>query len=403
MSLDLIKTASQIDNMAVNLKAHQNDRDQRIENAIINIRDFSLEGYKTKRDLIGNEYPYPLPIIIDPPISNYSASHLPNDYCLVAVDGSHIDTDRHLPTRCFLINTGTAIFTYGSNSQADLINKPKLYVQDKELVIKDPLTYREQAIEGAILGAKRAVEEAVELTEAIASTQSNIPTLGLLDGSLLMLGITSHHYQDFVSRNLIEDGFVKELSQMKEMSKNRSLMIASYISFPRSADMVNALRLMVCPYKNYDVYNHCSQAGSTKENCDQCVGGLLDRDLYSKLLGPGQRSGLFSVSSTTVDKYYGDNEINFFYLNTGNEIGRVEIPSWIASDVKKLNLTHTLILDQCNRGRGYPIGLMEAHEQAVINGSDRRHFVELVENALYDNGLPSFTSEKALSKRLKWL
>ena len=123
--------------MAVNLKAHQNDRDQRIENAIINIRDFSLEGYKTKRDLIGNEYPYPLPVIIDPPISNYSASHLPNDYCLIAVDGSHIDTDRHLPTRCFLINTGTAIFTYGSNSQADLINKPKLYVQDKELVIKD--------------------------------------------------------------------------------------------------------------------------------------------------------------------------------------------------------------------------------------------------------------------------
>jgi len=403
LSLDLIKIASQIDSMAADLKAHQNDHKQRSENALVNIRGFSLECYKTKRDLVGNEAPYPLPIIIDPPILNYSAPPLPNDYCLVAVDGSHIDIDRHLPTRCFLINTGTAIFTYGSNSQADLFNKPKLYVQDEELVIKDPITHREQAIEGAILGAKRTVAEATELTEAIATTPSNIPTLGILDGSLLMLGITSHHYQDFVSRNLIEDGFVKELDQMKEISKNRSLTIASYISFPRSTDMVNALRLMVCPYESYDVYNHCGQTGSTKKNCDQCVGGLLDRDLYSKLLSPGQRSGLFSVSSTTVENYYSDNEINFFYLNVGNEIGRVEIPSWIASDEEKLNLTHTLILDQCNRGRGYPIGLMEAHEQAVVNGSDRRYFVELVENALHDHGLPSFTSEKALSKRLKWL
>ena len=403
MSLDFIKTASQIDSMAADLKAHQNDRDQRLENALVNISGFSLACYKTKRELVGNEAPYPLPIIIDPPISNYSAPPSPNDYCLVAVDGSHIDIDRHLPTRCFLINTGTAIFTYGSNSQADLFNKPKLYVQDEELVIKDPLTYREQAIEGAILGAKRAVEEAVELMEAIATTPSNIPTLGILDGSLLMLGITSHHYQDFVSRNLIEDGFVKELDQMRETSKNRSLTIASYISFPRSIDMVNALRLMVCPYESYDAYNHCGPTGSTKKNCAQCVGGLLDRDLYSKLLGPGQRSGLFSASSTTVENYYRGNEINFFYLNVGNEIGRVEIPSWIASDEEKLNLTHTLILDQCNRGRGYPIGLMEAHEQAVVSGSDRRYFVELVENALYDHGLPSFTSEKAISKRLKWL
>ena len=65
----------------------------------------------------------------------------------------------------------------------------------------------------------------------------------------------------------------------------------------------------------------------------------------------------------------------FFYINTGEEIGRVELPSWTAKDKKTLDLVHSVILDQCKRGRGYPISLMEAHEQAVISGADRRYFV----------------------------
>ncbi len=46
---------------------------------------------------------------------------------------------------------------------------------------------------------------------------------------------------------------------------------------------------------------------------------------------------------------------------------------------------------------------MEAHEQAVVTGVDRRYFVELVEQALYDQRLPIFSSEKNISKRQKWI
>ena len=46
---------------------------------------------------------------------------------------------------------------------------------------------------------------------------------------------------------------------------------------------------------------------------------------------------------------------------------------------------------------------MESHEQAVVSGADRRHFVDLVEGALQGSGLPVYTSEKALSKRMRWL
>ena len=46
---------------------------------------------------------------------------------------------------------------------------------------------------------------------------------------------------------------------------------------------------------------------------------------------------------------------------------------------------------------------MESHEQAVITTSDRRYFAELVEDSLQDQKMPVYTSEKNLSKRLRWL
>ena len=93
----------------------------------------------------------------------------------------------------------------------------------------------------------------------------------------------------------------------------------------------------------------------------------------------------------------------FFYLNVGQEMARVEIPSWVAEDETLLGLAHSLILDQCRRGPGYPIALMESHEQAVITTSDRRYFAELVEDSLQDRRMPVYTSEKNRSKRLRWL
>ena len=46
---------------------------------------------------------------------------------------------------------------------------------------------------------------------------------------------------------------------------------------------------------------------------------------------------------------------------------------------------------------------MESHEQAVITTTDRQHFAALVEDSLQDQNLPTYTSEKNRSKRLRWL
>ncbi len=103
-------------------------------------------------------------------------------------------------------------------------------------------------------------------------------------------------------------------------------------------------------------------------------------------------------------EYYGkEQQVHFYYLQGGEEIARVEIPAWVALDEKLLGLGHRLILDQCQRGQGYPVAISESHEQAVIHTSDRRVFKQTVAEALERQGLDAYTSEKDRSKRAPWV
>ena len=403
MSLDLSNTATQIDGMASDLQRRQGDREVRLQRALRAIQDFSVDGYNAARERDGETPAWAAPGVLEPPGSSYANPTSPVDFCVAAVDGSHIDVDRHMPARCFLINTGAAVLSYGSRPDARLTSRPRLYARDDELTIRDPITYRQQAIEGAVLSAKRTVEEIKALVEVVRELPGSMPTLVLLDGSLVMLGLVGPLNQDFVLRELVEDGYVRALEGLREMASERPLALAAYVSLPRNVDVVNALRVVVCPYGVSDGGYRCGLTGPGSEPCEGCVGGVLDREIFATLLEPGQRSAMFATSSPAVEQYYAGSDVDFFYVNVGEEIGRVEVPSWVADDERLLGLAHALIVDQCARGRGYPVALMEAHEQAVVSGSDRSSFMALVEEALYGQRVPVYSSEKARSKRLRWL
>jgi NurA-like 5'-3' nuclease len=102
-------------------------------------------------------------------------------------------------------------------------------------------------------------------------------------------------------------------------------------------------------------------------------------------------------------KHYGAQEINFFYIRLDGEVGRVEIPLWVAEDERLVELVHSTILDQCQRGLGYPVALSEAHEQAVVTGADREQFWGLVEQVLADDKMLLESSAKRQSKRARWI
>ena len=60
-----------------------------------------------------------------------------HEYRVISTDGSHIGIDRDLPTKCFLINIGIADFLYGDEANAELVNIPRLYAKEEDLIIKE--------------------------------------------------------------------------------------------------------------------------------------------------------------------------------------------------------------------------------------------------------------------------
>jgi hypothetical protein len=235
---------------------------------------------------------------------------------------------------------------------------------------------------------------------------TDIPTgasaLALIDGSLILWGLVSRDYPEFVREELIDRGFIRYLDEIRKLNKDRTIAIASYISFPRSTDVVNTLRIAICPNEIPDCDRYCAGIAPSKQECD-VVAGVRDRDLFYSLLVDGERSSLFISKSSIVEKRYGIHRIHFFYLRVYDEIARVEIPQWVARDENILNLTHCLVLDQCRRGHGYPIALSEAHEQAVVTGADRENFQRLLEITLAEEQIPITTSAKSFNKRTRWI
>ena len=93
---------------------------------------------------------------------------LPPDHAVVAVDGSHVDVDRHAAARCFLINIGYVTLRYGEVPHAELRSEPLLCADDASLTrCATRHGVREANIEGTLLGMHRAVMEIEALADAV--------------------------------------------------------------------------------------------------------------------------------------------------------------------------------------------------------------------------------------------
>jgi hypothetical protein len=387
--------------MVARLKAGGRDRQKRLQKALSVLNDSSLDPEKLGKKIEASQTTWLVAGLVEGLAKRYKAPPLPLDFSVVATDGSNIDVDRHKSTRCYLVNIGSVTLCYGAKPEAVLDSSPSLYFGDEDLVIApEGAQGREQPIEGPLLGIKRAVDECRQLAHLAVELPRDAPALALLDGSLILWGLAGQTYPDFVTEALLNKGFLSCLDEMRKLNKDKHLAVASYISFPRSTDVVNALRVALCPHDIIDTDRLCRECQS--RDCYQ-VDGVQDRELFFNLLAPGERSALFTSQSSIVKKHYGGHWVYFFYIRADEEIARVEIPQWVARDQNLLNLTHTLVLDQCRRGQGYPVALSEAHEQAVVTATDKETFWQLVEASMIDEKMPSPTSAKSFSKRTRWV
>jgi hypothetical protein len=400
MSLDLTKVTSQISEMVDNLQASSEEGLEHLKCALEKLNDRHLDIEKLKRKIAGSKTTAQWPVagLVDVLDTCVSASYAPPEYTVLAADGSQIEVDRNQAARCFLINIGAVKIGYGSQPFAELESFPRLYSREEEMVIisRDHKMQREN-IQGNLLDARRSIEECAKLAEMSSGLREVSSSILMMDGSLILFGL--ENYPRFVSDELLVNGFLKHLDRIKESSLRRKLSLVSYISNPQSTHVVNALKVALCPYEKADCERYCSEKS---EGCE-AISGIQDKDLFFNLLSYGERSARFINPSVIVEKYYRDHQVYFFYLRLEDEIARVEIPEWVAMRPDLLDLAHTLVLDQCERGQGYPVALSESHEQAVVSGLDREYFWQIVEESLAERKVSIHTSSKSRSKRNRWI
>jgi hypothetical protein len=345
-----------------------------------------LETAKTSFLLARSEndyrYSYPLPAV-------------PRNYTVAATDGSMIAPDRHSPARFYLINVGKVLLRYGDTPGASLTNEHEFRFEEKDLYVPDAV--HRQPVNETILGLRRAAKE---LTTASSMIDGDAPEpVALVDGTLILWMLSS---QEQPIREWALGEYLEALSILRE----RRLPVAGYISAPGSSELMNILRVSICDYPaqgrsiNCD---HCRRRILTENRTPACdiLPMVTDRWLLHEIAGlrPGERTEIYESESKILDEYGDDLRICFFYVNSGREVGRVEIPRWVAHDPDLLDRVHAVIFDQCARGRGYPVALQEAHELAVLSMGDRRLIEEVIERNLASIGIVRTRTGKDGSKR----
>jgi hypothetical protein len=343
----------------------------------------------------------------------------PARYAVMAVDGSQIEPDFHEVAPCYLINVGHALLRYGRiSSGTRLASVPTLFYPERGSVGSPagskagpsaaplselPTNHYPPSTDDEVrfgswgdLDAQRMLAEAEALARLLREQAAREePALAFLDGPLIAWRL------DWITPQAAKQAATRNFLLSFAEAKATGIPLAGYISRTRSTDLVNLLK-----------YSACETAVTTGSFCAACAAGfrnapplpspgkgrgrgdagrpcyagfdgLIDRQLLERLLpAPGMRSPVFASNSSVLSNLYGEHQfVGFFFLNTGGEIGRVELPQWVWEDPERLSLVHALVYDQVTLGRGYPIALSEAHEQAVVAASERSLFFDLVRGA----------------------
>lgn len=336
---------------------------------------------------------WPTAIPLEPIDKNIMVSSNANDapVTVVAVDGSQIMPSHHEIHTCFLLNIGSAVISYGIKAPPILDTEPRLYHTDDDLY---PLVDRRRMhIDELYVSLERQMLELEKLVElSVQSLLRGAPVVALVDGSLIPWSVEK------MPGGYIET-YLKRMADAFETLHDAGIPLFGYLSNSRSGDLVNDLRVYICPYESSHCRDHCGQLNEEDFPCSQ-VWPLSDRQLFAKFLKYSERSATF-LSGASVTKLMGaEHRICFTYFNVGSEVARIEFPRWMLNHKELLDSSLQAVRAQVKKGMGYPVCLAEAHHLAVIRGGDRQKFFDLVARQLVQMGLkPVKLSAKESKKR----
>ncbi len=324
------------------------------------------------------------------PARTASAPKRPTPITVVATDGSQIYPDRHVDPMFFLLNVSQVGFQYGTREEPLLDTEPRLRFQD------DLSAHVDEVLGTMTTELVSALRDEMELELLLAAAQTaqvdDRPLLAIADGTLIRWMIRG------MNNEAAEERLIARYTEYLQAFQRDGVPLASYVSMPATTEVVNLLRFAVGEL-GAPAPEDVSVPSETPP-----LDGLLDRHVFDAVLDPGERSATFGSTSHIQRSYPTGSEVCYFYLKgaspTGaGEMGRVEVPQWVADDPELVDRIHATVLRECEKGDGYPLALSEAHERAVIRGSEREAFFRLIERRLRRAGLSPTDSRKRRVKR----
>lgn len=334
---------------------------------------------------------------IDQPLKTYPPHPTPPpQYTVLATDGSQIFPSHHEIVPYYLVNIGHVVIHYGIKQRAKLWSTPYLYYELEDRFIQMDQSEEMISISSDEVSAKRDIMELEALADLVETETINVPAVAISDGPLI-----KWHLKNKVEP--IRDDLLDRLQKSLERIQLANVALIGYMGDSRHSEFMKSLRSYACPEDDVGCDNCRMEGLPSDRKCHQ-IRAIRDGILFANVLKDGERSSIFKSTHELVTQEYGDHDIDFFYINVGMfgghpEIARIEFPRWVSKNETMLNLIHRVILDQAKKGRGYPLALSEAHEQAVVRGPDRELFYQLIENIFNQRQIYKSPTRKALSKR----
>jgi hypothetical protein len=386
--LDLTKLAKQMQGLSQHLSSEVAESNRRLELAKQHLT--TAVNYQTElvqrqekwhdRILFANATPVePLETRIEIPVP-------PKTHTVIATDGSQISPNHHEIAYCYLLNIGRVVLHYGQNRHPILDSLPEVFYRPEDLYMSRQWGIRTEEW----MSFRRTASETTVLAELACSVKGEIPSLAMVDGSLIYW---------FLEQLPIDarDHILPPILAAWQQMRDAQIPLIGYLSASRNIEGMNFLRLLACPYPEPDCINHCPNQ-LEKIPC-KIFENLRDTSLWGTQLTPGQRGPLWRSNARILD-LYADQTIYFCYVHVGTEIARIEVPIWVAEDTTLFNQALGLMLAQVQKGYGYPVAIAEAHNQAVVKGGDKARFFALLERQMIKAGLKNVgTSYKEARKR----
>lgn len=313
-------------------------------------------------------------------IQSYKIPDFKEPYSVLAVDGSQIWPDRHFfGSEVALIQAGGARFSYGSEvSTFESMSK-------LELILPEDYGFH-GPIDRALVEQAR---DLFELESAINWAKDlNPKPIIFMDGSFSFL------LDRFSNQTKVANpDFCQRFFEALDLGRKLDLKIVFYTSFPSSKAFSKLIKVLLCRAPYFDQENCFGLCGQI--SCKR-LSQINDSTLFEAIL-PKQRASNFFVSEKT------DLLVRSCFINTGTEadrwsgeIAKVEFfgqSTQVDQDFELLSI----IFDQICKGFGYPVGLCQSHEIAVLDESDRQTFKGLLN--LGQNGSNQAISQKLVSKK----